>query len=309
VFPILIALVVALVLAAALAVYAVQLDRERRATLARADARGFSSAGPAPLILLKDPDATAAGRLAGWLRDNTPDAWSDAGEAVDVLVHAGFETPGAPLFYTTIRLGAAVLLPLAAFAFGPHADPTLLLASVLVAGVAGVIGPRAILDRMAKRRQDRVRKSIPDSLDLLVVCVEAGVGLDSAMLRVARDMALLHPELSHEFFVVNRKMGAGVTRAEALQGLYKRTGVEELRALASSMIQSERLGTSIARVLRVYAETLRRKRRQAAEQKAAKAALKMIFPMAAFMLPALFTILLGPASFILKETLKKMNNQ
>jgi tight adherence protein C len=307
VLPILVTLVVVLVLACALAVYAVQLDRERRATLARADARSVAHGGPAPLILLNDPGETTAGRLAEWLRDRTPDAWSDAGEAVDVLVHAGFEAPGAPLFYTTIRLGSAVLLPLAAFAFGPHGDPMLLLGSVAVAGVARVIGPRAILDRLATRRRDKIRKSTPDSLDLLVVCVEAGVGLDSALLRVARDMSLLHPELSHEFFVVNRKMGAGVTRAEALQGLFKRTGVEELRSLASSMIQSERLGTSIARVLRVYAETLRRKRRQRAEQVAAKAALKMIFPMAVFMLPALFTILLGPASFILKETLKKMN--
>jgi tight adherence protein C len=309
VLSLLVTLVIVLVLACALAIYAVQLDRERRATLARADARGVTVGGPAPLILLKDPGETLAGRLAEWLADRTPDAWSDAGDAVDVLVHAGFEAPGAPLFYTTIRLGAAVLLPLFAFTFGPHHDMLLLVAGVAVAGVAGVIGPRAILDRLATKRRDRMRKSVPDSLDLMVVCVEAGVGLDSAMLRVARDMAMLHPELSHEFFIVNRKMGAGVTRAEALQGLFKRTGVEELRSLASSMIQSERLGTSIARVLRVYSETLRRKRRQRAEEIAAKAALKMIFPMAAFMLPALFTILLGPASFILKETLKKMNSQ
>jgi tight adherence protein C len=99
-------------------------------------------------------------------------------------------------------------------------------------------------------------------------------------------------------------MSAGLTRAEALQGLYARTGLEELRGLASSMIQSERLGSSIARVLRVYSETIRRKRKQAAEQRAAKAALKMIFPMALFMLPALFAIILAPAAFTLTEALK-----
>ena len=133
--------------------------------------------------------------------------------------------------------------------------------------------------------------------------MEAGVGLDAAMLRVARDMATLHPELSGEFLVVNRRMNAGMSREEAVHGLFARTGVEELRGLSSSMIQSERLGSSIARVLRVYSETLRRKRKQAAEERAAKASIKMIIPLAVFMLPALFAIVLGPAVMMLAKTL------
>ncbi len=169
-----------------------------------------------------------------------------------------------------------------------------------------MIGPRAVIDNLATKRRDRIRKSVPDALDLLVVCIEAGVGLDAAMLRVARDMAPLHADLSREFILVNRKMSAGMTRADALRGLFDRTGVDELRGLTSSMIQSEKLGSSIARVLRVYAETLRRKRKQAAEKRAAKAALKMIFPMALFMLPALFAIILAPAAFTLYEALGGM---
>ena len=288
------------VLACAAAVYALQLGRERRAILGRVDGR--TDEGP-QLTILRRPEQTTIGRIAAWLQENTPETWSDAGEATGVLVHAGFDGPAAPLFYTTVRLATVVLLPLAAFVLGPTGN---VLHMVLIVGAAlaiGVIGPRAVADNLAARRQDRIRKSVPDTLDLMVVCVEAGVGLDAAMLRVSRDMESLHPDLAGELLIVNRKMSAGLTRAEALQGLYTRTGVEELRGLASSMIQSERLGSSIARVLRVYAETIRRKRKQAAEQRAAKAALKMIFPMALFMLPALFAIVLGPAAFTLMDAL------
>jgi tight adherence protein C len=261
---------------------------------------------PVPLDILRDDAPGLAGRLASWLRERTPKSWSEAGDASEVLVQAGFDGPEAPLFFTSIRLAALVLLPLGAVVFGAHDNFMYFVLGIVVAGAAGLVGPRAVLDRLAQRRQDRVRRSIPDSLDLLVVCVEAGTGLDSALLRVARDMAGLHPELSGELLMVNRRMNAGLSRAEALQGLAKRTGVEELRGLAASMIQSERLGSSIARVLRVYSETLRRQRKQAAEKRAAQATVKMIFPLALFMLPSLFAILLGPAWFILKDIMGQL---
>jgi tight adherence protein C len=243
-------------------------------------------------------------RLGRWLRETAPSSWSDAGSAQNLLVQAGFDGDFAPLFYTTIRVSAAVVLPLAAFVLGPQQNYRNLIILVVLAAAAGLIGPKAGLDRLVTRRRDRVRKAIPDSLDLLVVCVEAGVGLDSAILRVARDMAFLHPELSAEFLTVNRTINAGISRDEAMHGLWQRTGVEELRGLASSMVQSERLGTSIARILRVYAEALRRKRRQLAEKRAAEASIKMIIPLAMFMLPALFALILGPAAFSLAATLR-----
>jgi tight adherence protein C len=158
-----------------------------------------------------------------------------------------------------------------------------------------VLGPPAVLDRLVQRRQARLRRAVPDALDLLVVCVEAGVSLDAAILRVARDLSVAHPDLAGELAMVNRKVNAGMSREQALQGIWVRTGLDELRGLVGSMVQSERWGTSIAKVLRVNAETLRRVRKQKAEKKAAQAALKMMGPMVLFLLPALFVVLLGPA--------------
>jgi tight adherence protein C len=301
------ALIGVIVVAVAAAVFAVQMGRARRELVLRLD--GQAGVASAPITILRGSDEGWVTRLGQWLRDNAPSSWSNAGQAAPLLVQAGFEGDFAPLFYTTIRVTTAVLLPLGAFVLGPQANFRSLMLLVILAGAAGAIGPKAALDRLVSKRRDRVRKAIPDSLDLLVVCVEAGIGLDSAMLRVARDMAFLHPDLSAEFLVVNRTINAGLSREEAMHGLYQRTGVEELRGLASSMVQSERLGTSIARILRVYSEALRRKRRQLAEKRAAEASIKMLIPLALFMLPALFALILGPAAMTLAQTLKGVSLQ
>lgn len=301
------ALIGVIVVAVAAALYAVQVGRARRELVLRLD--GQAGMASAPITILRGTDEGWVTRLGRWLEENAPTSWSNAGAAAPLLVQAGFEGDFAPLFYTTLRVATAVLLPLAAFVLGPQANFRNLMLLVVLAAAAGVIGPKAALDRMVGKRRDRIRKAIPDSLDLLVVCVEAGVGLDSAMLRVARDMAFLHPDLSSEFLVVNRTINAGISRDEAMHGLYQRTGVEELRGLASSMVQSERLGTSIARILRVYAEALRRKRRQTAEKRAAEASIKMLIPLALFMLPALFALILGPAAMTLAQTLKGVSLQ
>jgi len=291
-----------IVFAVAAALYALQAARIRRELVLRLDVGGAIAS--APITILRGTDEGWVTRLGRWLRENAPSSWSNAGEAAPLLVQAGFDGDFAPLFYTTIRVSAAVLLPLAAFVLGPQENFQRLILLVILAGAAGVIGPKAVLDRLVAKRRDRIRKAIPDSLDLLVVCVEAGVGLDSAILRVARDMAFLHPDLASEFLIVNRTINAGLSRDDAMHGLFQRTGVEELRGLASSMVQSERLGTSIARILRVYAEALRRKRRQMAEKRAAEASIKMLIPLALFMLPALFALILGPAAMTLMKTLQ-----
>ena len=301
------ALIGVIVVAVAAALYALQVARTRRELVLRLD--GQSGVASAPVTILRGTDEGWVTRLGRWLRENAPSSWSDAGDAAPLLVQAGFEGDFAPLFYTTIRVTTAVLLPLAAFVLGPQSNFRNLIMLVVLAGAAGVIGPKAALDRMVGKRRDRIRKAIPDSLDLLVVCVEAGIGLDSAMLRVARDMAFLHPDLAAEFLVVNRTINAGISRDDAMHGLYQRTGLDDLRGLASSMVQSERLGTSIARILRVYSEALRRKRRQLAEKRAAEASIKMLIPLALFMLPALFALILGPAAMTLAETLKGVSLQ
>ena len=279
-----------------------QANKRRIELLERAGGMDPSLAARVPLITLKRPGEGLAGRLSGWIERLVPvNATSDASDMM--LVQAGFESPQAPAIFALIRLASALGVPSLAFALGPHDSTTALIVSGGVGIALGLGAPSAVLSRLQRRRQDRVRKSIPDSLDLLLVCVEAGVSLDAAILRVGREMLVLHPDLSNEFLTMNRRMNAGMRREEALHGLFDRTGVEELRALGSNMIQSERWGTSIAKVLRVYSEALRRKRRQAAEKKAAVAATKMIFPLALFILPALFAIIGGPIAIAIGPVL------
>jgi len=210
------------------------------------------------------------------------------------LVRAGFDSPAATVVYLLLWLLVAIACSVLAVLFVPRDSTALYLAGV-AAGIAfGLMLPPYVLQRLERARQLEVLRAVPDCLDLLLVCVEAGVSLDAAILRVGHEMAHMHPALSHELLVINRMGNAGIRREEALHGLYDRTGVEELRALSSTMIQSERWGSSIGRVLRVYSETLRRKRRQSAERRAATAATKMIFPMVLCILPALFAVIGGP---------------
>jgi tight adherence protein C len=211
------------------------------------------------------------------------------------LVQSGFDSATAPAVFFLLRVTSLVAVPLLGVVITPRANPVIYLAGLGLAVFIGFVMPLAVLDRFLRVRQERIRKSVPDALDLLVVCVEAGISLDAAILRVARELRLTHPDLAHELAVVNRLTNAGMPRETALRGLWQRTGVPELRALVSSMIQSEKWGTSIATVLRVSSESMRRKRRQAAERKAKMAALKMTFPLLLFILPALFVVILGPA--------------
>jgi tight adherence protein C len=224
-----------------------------------------------------------------------PSIWSQDETVQQRLIKAGYDGPIAPLVYSMIRVVTIVVLPLTAFVFLPKTSFLKVLVGVSAVAMVGLLLPPFILLRLEGRRQDRIRRSLPDALDLLVVCVEAGISLDAAILRVAKDLLIVHPELAGELLVVSRKMNAGMTREDALRGLWDRTGVDEVRSLVASLLQSEKWGSSSSRVLRVSAETLRRKRRQTAERKASTAPLKMIVPMAIFIFPALFIVILGPA--------------
>jgi len=227
--------------------------------------------------------------------DTFPGPTGEDLQSQEKLVQAGFDTPTAPATYFFSRVVSFVILPVLAIAFGPRTSFFVYVLSIGFAVFAGWIIPMGFLDRLVRQRQEKIRRSVPDALDLMVVCVEAGVSLDAAILRVAREIRLAHTDLAHELSVVNRKTNAGIPRDAALRSLWQRTGVEELRTLVSSMIQSEKWGTSIATVLRVSADTLRRKRRQVAEKKAKQAPLKMTFPLVLFILPALFIVIMGPA--------------
>ena len=287
------ALVAVVVAAVSVALYVILVGRERSEVLSRVDGRPGGVAMPTPLLL--DPQDSASARLAAWLEARMPAALAAGEGSSTKLVHAGFDGNDAPIIYAAIRLVFGLLFPAAAFVFAPVSSTTTMLAYVGFSAAVGVFGPPAVLDRLILRRRARLRISIPDALDLLVVCVEAGVSLDAAILRVARDMAPTHPDLANEFLGVNRRVNAGIPRDRALHGMWERTGLEELRGLVSSMVQSEKWGTSISKVLRIYAADLRRKRKQSAEKRAAEAGIKMLFPLMLFLLPAIFVVILGPA--------------
>jgi len=221
---------------------------------------------------------------------------SDApSETRERLTHAGYDSIGAVPLYAAVRLIVLTSFILLALAFAPRTHFLQWMLLVITAGILGALIPMYWLTHAVNARRARILRSIPDAMDLLVLCVEAGLGFDAAMLNVAKDMRTVHLDLSHELMLVNRRVNAGMTREEALRALYSRTGVEELRVLVQNLIQADRLGTSVAKVLRVYSDTLRRKRRQRAEKRAATAALKMTIPLAGLILPVLFVVILGPA--------------
>ncbi len=168
---------------------------------------------------------------------------------------------------------------------------------LLLVGVPalGFFLPRFFLKRAMKERQRRIRLGLPDALDLTVICVEAGLALDQAMMRVGEDLQHAHPELSGEFHLFNLETRAGKPRAEALRNLAARTGVDDVRGLVGTLIQTDRFGTSVAQALRVHSDSLRTERRQRAEEQAAKTTVKMIIPLVLFVLPSLIFVTVGPA--------------
>lgn len=230
-----------------------------------------------------------------------PARWAKSESNQENLIFAGYDGPLAPVVYSLIRLSSLVILPLLIFLFFPKDSFFQVMLYTGFAAFVGLVLPVYALHRAVRKRQEKIRRALPDGLDLLVVCVEAGISLDAALLRVARDLAGVHPDLSDELFVINRRTNAGMSREEALRGLHDRTGVEEVRALVASLIQSEKWGSSSARVLRVNSEALRRKRRQSAERRAATAPLKMLVPLGLLIFPALFVVILGPPALNIIE--------
>jgi Flp pilus assembly protein TadC len=166
----------------------------------------------------------------------------------------------------------------------------------LLAAALGYLLPGMALARMAKKRQHTIRLSLPDALDLLVVSVEAGLGLDQALQRVGEELAFAHKDLSDELRLVNLELRAGKARPDALRNLADRTGVDDLSSLVAMLVQTDKFGTSVAQSLRVHSDTLRTKRRQRAEEAAAKTGVKMVFPLVFCIFPAIWVVTIGPAA-------------
>jgi tight adherence protein C len=204
-----------------------------------------------------------------------------------------------------VFFAAQLIVPLVG-AFAASFIPQNTLFWVMALAGVGYLMPDMWLTRMIKRRTKRIRRSIPDAVDLLAICVEAGLGMDQALLRVGDEIALSHPDINEEFTQVNLEQRAGTQRLEAWNNLAARTQMEEFKSFVSMLTQSDKFGTPILKALNRFSEDLRTKRRQAAEEAAAKTKIKIIFPLVLFIFPCLFIVLLAPAIMSIAVGLKGM---
>jgi tight adherence protein C len=215
------------------------------------------------------------------------------------LIHAGFRSEKALPYFYGLKAALALGLPLLVFVgsgWMPNWTLGTLLAALLFAAFIGVSLPNYVLLKIKGNRLKKLRNGFPDALDLLVVCVEAGLGLGAAIDRVARDLEVSHAELSEELRLVNVEMRAGVERPVALKNLADRSGLADIRGLVGLLVQTMRFGTSVADALRVYSEEFRDKRMQKAEEQAAKIGTKLIFPLVTCLFPSFFIVAVGPAA-------------
>jgi tight adherence protein C len=221
------------------------------------------------------------------------------------LLQAGFRRPEARSAYRALRVAAVIVPVWIVYITGFWKINPLLV--FLIAAMGGYVLPDIWLRRRIAARQHSLRLALPDALDLLVICMEAGLGIDQALMYVSQELRIAHRDICEEFDIVNAEMHVGKPRIEALRSLSIRTGVDDLQALVATLIQTDRFGTSVAQSLRVHSDDLRTKRRQRAEEKAAKTTVKMLFPLVFFIFPALFVVLLGPAVITMLHTLGKLH--
>ena len=248
-------------------------------------------------ILEDSPVMKLAERIAQPINRLVPPSAADAKKLQKKLMQAGYRSVHATSMYRVLQLlsmavcpGAIVLLWI--YLARPMTEATI---AVLFAFAAGFLLPKFILNRLVASRQLRITWGLADALDLMVITMEAGLGLNAAMLKVCEELKDVHPDISKEFELANLEIRVGRERSEALRNLADRTGVEDLNSLVGMLIQADRFGTSIARAVRVYSDSLRTKRRQRAEQAAQKAAFKLLLPLGALLFPTMFIIILGPA--------------
>jgi tight adherence protein C len=247
------------------------------------------TAGPVPA------SSNVRETVTGWLTRLgavAPRSTAEMGRLQQRLVTAGYRRREAVVVFFGLR----IVIALALFLLVESAiitRPNLWMA--LAACGVGYVLPGMVLARMAKRRQHRIRLGLPDVLDLLVVCVEAGLGLDQALLRVSEELAFAHPDLSDELRLINLELRAGKARADALHNLAARTALDDVSSLVTMLVQTDKFGTSVAQSLRVHADSLRTKRRQRAEEAAAKTGAKMVFPLVLCIFPAIWVVTVGSA--------------
>jgi tight adherence protein C len=271
---------------------------------------GMATAGVQAAAVMPDesPATDLAQRLANPLNKLLPPSATEARKTQRLLMQAGYRSPEASIIYRGIHVASMIGFPVATAAvttYLAHAFSTVLI-GMMIAFVAGFFLPPFFLTKTIKKRQRDLRWGLADALDLMVVSVEAGLGLNAAMMKVASELKEVHSAVAAEFELANLEIRVGRERDEALRNLAERTGVDDLRSLVAMLIQTDKFGTSIAKGLRVFSDSLRTKRRQRAEQAAQKAAVKLLFPLACFLFPTLFIAILGPAFLNLIDVMGDM---
>lgn len=255
--------------------------------------------GEEPRTRLADHLLPLVSRVVAPLRQAL--GFAESSDLARRLSLAGFRDAQAAEVFFAAKLFAPVLAAvLAGFVIGKD----VFFWFVILAAV-GFLLPDLWLTSAITRRRERIRLSLPDALDLLVICMEAGLGLDQGMIRVGRELALSHPDLSDELLLINMEQRAGKPRLEAWRNMGERSDLEVVRSFVSMLVQTERFGTPISRSLAIFADGLRLKRRQLAEELAAKTTIKMIFPLALFIFPSMFIVLLAPAVISISNSLGK----
>jgi tight adherence protein C len=249
---------------------------------------------------VKEASGEFAGKVLTGIAKYLPTKPEQSPEGDPRLIQAGFRRPEAAQAFAAAKVVTIIAIVGLVYITGLYQNSPFVM--LRAAGALGYILPDIWLGRKMKSRQTTLRLALPDALDLLVICMEAGLGIDQALLYVSQELRNAHPEICDEFDLVNAEMHVGKTRVEALRSFAKRTGVDDIQALVSTLIQTDRFGTSVAQSLRVHSDELRTRRRQRAEEMAAKTTIKMIIPLVLFIFPALFVVLLGPAVLKMMHT-------
>jgi tight adherence protein C len=273
------------------------LPRRQRVTERLQEIRGVDTTGTATAPSLTErplPGFLRALAVLGWVFPNLVQSENLQWD----LAQAGFRREGTAGLFVGAKVALAIIFGVVMFLVGVQvlhlpSDQRIIL--TIAAAALGFYLPNMWLSHMGSKRAEEIRLALPDALDLMVVCVEAGQGINAAIMTVGREMFIHAKELSEEMRMVGHEIRAGLTRAQALRNFASRTGVDEARSLVAVLIQSDRLGTSIAQALRVHAQSMRTRRRQRAEEAARKTAVKLLFPLIFCIFPALLVVILAPA--------------